>query len=78
MQLSLQECSEPSFNLQDKMAGLLRFMFSVAFGAFTVTLAVPSSDVLSFSLQLFEHGMLICWRLSINLVDGFEIEVASI
>lgn len=60
------------------MAGLFSFMFNVAFGALTVTLAVPRSGVISILVQLGRHGMEICWRLSIEFVDGFEAEVASI
>lgn len=47
------------FNLQVKMAGLFIFMLSVAFGAFTETLALPWSGMLSILLQFVEHDIAI-------------------
>ena len=58
------------------MAGPLRFTFNVAFGASTETLAVPWSC--GTPLQSVEHGMTICWSLSKDWVDGFEVDIASI
>ena len=76
MRLSLQISSGSLFNLQDKIAGPLRFTFNVAFGASTETPAVPRSC--GTPLQFVEHGIAIGRSLSKDLVDGFEMEVASI